>query len=375
MTGQATQTPDSENARRCERRAFSSTATFGQKAVPKLALDPSAIKVTLSDPERVLGLLGLLDGAKRQAHGFMVCCPWHSERTPSCSVKLASDGTIAAHCFGCGAGGDVLSLVAAARGLDARRDFPRVVELAADLAGGSLDGYRPPVRRAMPALRLPPPVESVGALWAAAKPVTDDADLARQLLGRCLDPAIIEDRDLARCLPSSGTLPTWARSGSQTWRKSGHRLLFPLWNAEGSLCSVHARIVDSGQTERAKGMFPASHSAGGLFLADSFALLLIRSGVPKWWRQREPPSVIITEGAPDFLTVATHYGCSEYAPAVLGILSGSWSDELAARIPTECRVIVKVHRDEAGQKYRDQICRSLSGRCRVFVGDREVAHG
>ena len=374
MMGHATQTPVSENARRCERRAFSGTATFGGQAVPKLALDPSAIKVTLSDPERVLAMLGMLDGAKRQAHGFMVCCPWHSERTPSCSVKLASDGTIAAHCFGCGAGGDVLSLVAAARGLDARRDFPRVVELAADLAGGSLDGYRPPVRRAMPAPRLPPPVESVGALWAASKPVTDDPDLARQLLGRCLDPAIIEDRDLARCLPSSGTLPKWARSGSQTWRDSDHRLLFQLWNAEGSLSSVHARLVEKTDGDRKKGLFPSGHSAKGFFLADSFARLLITNGVPSWWRQSEPPSVIITEGAPDFLTVATHYGCAEDAPAVLGILSGSWSDELAARIPTECRVVVRVHRDEAGQKYRDQICRSLSGRCRVFVDAGEVAH-
>ena len=96
-------------------------------------------------------------------------------------MKLASDGTIAAHCFGCGAGGDVLSLVAAARGLDTRRDFPRVVELAADLAGGSLDGYRPPVRRAVPALRLPPPVVKRRRI-VMAKPVTDDADLARQLL-------------------------------------------------------------------------------------------------------------------------------------------------------------------------------------------------
>jgi hypothetical protein len=61
--------------------------------------------------------------------------------------------------------------------------------------------------------------------------------------------------------------------------------------------------------------------------------------------------VIITEGAIDFLTVATHYGCTEYAPAVLGVFSGSWSDELAARIPTECRVVVRVHRDEAGEKY------------------------
>ena len=344
-------------------------------AETKLAPDPKAIKSALADPERVLGLLGLLDGAKRQAHGYLIRCPWHSERTPSCSVKLASDGTIAAHCFGCGAGGDVLTLVAAARGLDARRDFPRVVELAADLAGGSLDGYRPPVRRAVPAPRLPPPVESVGALWAAAKPVTDDADLARQLLGRCLDPAIIEDLDLARCLPSSRTLPKWARSGSLSWWESGHRLLFQLWNAEGSLSSVHARLVEKTDGDRKKGLFPSGHSAKGFFLADSFARLLITNGVPSWWRQSEPPSVIITEGAPDFLTVATHYGCSEYAPAVLGILSGSWSDELAARIPTECRVIVKVHRDEAGQKYRDQICRSLSGRCRVFVGDREVAHG
>lgn len=364
-------TPQNENARRCERRALPPNLGTDRKLPP----DPKAIKSALADPERVLGLLGLLDGAKRQAHGFVVLCPWHSERTPSCSVKLASDGTIAAHCFGCGVGGDVLSLVAAARGLDTRRDFGRVVEIAADLAGGSLDGYRPPVRRVVPAPRLPPPVESVGALWAAAKPVTDDPDLARQLLGRCLDPAIIEDRDLARCLPSSGTLPKWARSGPQTWGESDHRLLLPLWNAEGSLCSVHARLVESGQTERAKGLFPASHSAKGLFLADSFALLLIRSGVPKWWRQSEPPSVIITEGAPDFLTVATHYGCTEYAPAVLGVVSGSWSVELAARIPTECRVVVRVHRDEAGEKYRDAICRSLSGRCRVFVEAGEVSHG
>ena len=138
---------------------------------------------------------------------------------------------------------------------------------------------------------------------------------------------------------------------------------------------MHARLVENGQTERAKGLFPASHSAKGLFLADSFARLLITKGVPSWWRQREPPSVIITEGAIDFLTVGTHFGCYEYAPAVLGILSGSWSDELAARIPTECRVVVRVHRDEAGAKYRDAIRRSLSGRCRVLVEGGEVARG
>ena len=138
---------------------------------------------------------------------------------------------------------------------------------------------------------------------------------------------------------------------------------------------MHARLVEKVDGDRAKGLFPSGHTAKGLFLADSFARLLITEGIPKWWRQNEPPSVIITEGAIDFLTVATHYGCTEYAPAVLGVFSGSWSDELAARIPTECRVVVKVHRDEAGAKYRDAIRRSLSGRCRVLVGDRKVARG
>ena len=153
-------------------------------------------------------------------------CP-PSGGPPAALLRLASEAPIAALCFGFGVGGDVLSLVAAARGLDTRRDFARVVELAADLAGGSLDGYRPPVRRAVPAPRLPPPVDSVGALWAASKPVTDDPDLARQLLGRCLDPAIIEDRDLARCLPSSGMLPKWGTRGSFSWWESGARPLPP----------------------------------------------------------------------------------------------------------------------------------------------------
>jgi hypothetical protein len=138
---------------------------------------------------------------------------------------------------------------------------------------------------------------------------------------------------------------------------------------------VHARLVEKTDGDIGKGLFPSGHSAKGFFLADSFARLLITVGIPKWWRQSKAPKIIITEGPIDFLTVATQFGCSEYAPAVLGVVSGSWSDELAARIPTECRVVVKVHRDGAGAKYRDAICRSLSGRCRVLVEAGEVAHG
>jgi len=223
----------------------------------------------------------------------------------------------------------------------------------------------------------PPPHNEVMRLWEACKPVTEDAALSEQLRKRSLWPEGVASIDLARALPDScAAWPKWAQCGQQTWRESGHRLLFPLWNAKGEHRSLHARLVQKteGPGKTAKGLFPSGYSAKGLFLADSFARFLLTSGIPPWWRWEEPPSIIVTEGAPDFLTVASHFGEWECVPAVLGVLSGSWSDDLAKQIPDGCRVVVRVHRDEAGKKYRDTICRSLSGRCRVFAEAGEVAH-
>ncbi|MBR2454015.1 MAG: DNA primase, partial [Clostridia bacterium] len=44
----------------------------------------------------------------KRAGSNMICsCPFHSEKTPSCTVFLARQSF---YCFGCGAGGDVISL-------------------------------------------------------------------------------------------------------------------------------------------------------------------------------------------------------------------------------------------------------------------------
>src|SRR5664280_476200 len=60
----------------------------------------------------------------RRGHGFMGCCPFHDDSTASLSVGGVRERF---HCFGCGAGGDVieyvsrftgLSFVAAARALE-----------------------------------------------------------------------------------------------------------------------------------------------------------------------------------------------------------------------------------------------------------------
>ena len=52
----------------------------------------------------------------KRAGSNMICsCPFHSEKTPSCTVFLARQSF---YCFGCGAGGDVISLVRRAEGLE-----------------------------------------------------------------------------------------------------------------------------------------------------------------------------------------------------------------------------------------------------------------
>ena len=44
----------------------------------------------------------------RSGHGYKCLCPFHSERTPSCMVYTDTENF---YCFGCGAGGDVITFI------------------------------------------------------------------------------------------------------------------------------------------------------------------------------------------------------------------------------------------------------------------------
>ncbi len=103
------------------------------------------IRRALSNPHALAEALGLAKGAKRQRGGLVVLCPFHKEKTPSCSVMLGEDGTIRVHCFGCDASGDALTLIAGVRGFDIRTQFDRVLEEAAELAGMRIEARREPV--------------------------------------------------------------------------------------------------------------------------------------------------------------------------------------------------------------------------------------
>ena len=330
------------------------------------------VRALLTNVREVCRALDLDEAARPQHAGLLIRCLWHADRTPSCSVRLGPDGTVAVKCHGCGASGDVLHLVAAALGLDISSDFPEVMRRASELAGLSVDAAAP--RRPVPAPRSTtpdrdyPPADEVRAVWEACIPVDGDDEVSAWLASRELDPGTVESLGLARALPTGVSLPKWAGFQGRPWSASGYRCLIPMFDETGTLRSLRARrVVDH---DGPKALPPAGHRMGGLVMADGLARVLLASGVwPEMWPAHTPLRVVIAEGEPDFFTWATASSEADpTAPAVLGIVSGAWTDGIAARIPDGARIIVRTHHDEAGEKYSLTILKTLRNRCTVLRG-------
>lgn len=332
------------------------------------------IKRALSDPTRVLDALGILGEGRarqRQASGWIIRCPVHGDRTPSCSVQ-AKDGALVWKCHGCDASGDVLSLVAVVRGLSLRRGFREVLVEAARLASlwhlvDELEGRgareTAPPRPAATLPERPAPAErprtypdGAEAFWGQCVPVGEDAGVAEHLRGRAIDPDAVEGRDLARALPAAGDLPAWASyrgsaDRARSWREAGYRLVVPMRDAAGAMRAVRGWRVTEG--EGPKRLPPSGCKASGLVMADGFGIAMLRG-------ERAPARVVITEGEPDFLTWATRV--RDARTAVIGIVSGSWGEPFAARVPLGARVDIRVDHDEAGDRYFAEIAKGLKRR-------------
>ena len=65
---------------------------------------------------------------KRSGRGYVCLCPFHSEKSPSCSVNTTGQYF---HCFGCGAGGDVITFIMKMENLS----YIEAVKFLADRAG------------------------------------------------------------------------------------------------------------------------------------------------------------------------------------------------------------------------------------------------
>jgi hypothetical protein len=337
------------------------------------------VRAALSAPKAVAEKLGLKVGEARETY-VIVACPVHDEKTPSCSLHRRG-GTLAVRCWGCGWTGDVLHLIAAVEQLDVRREFKAVLARACELAGmpeqadALREGKPPPAPRvrpqapeAEPERDYPLPLE-VTRFWAACLPVTEDPEVAALLAGRGIDPAAVAGADAARALhPEThhADVPPWARfrgraPAARAWNVSGHRLILPVYDSDGGMRSVRAWLVraEDGVPKRVP---PRGYRASQLVAANSPAVAMLRG-------QERPGRVVVVEGEPDTLARST----LSPSDAVIGVMSGSWHDGFAARVPYGAEVIIRTHLDPAGDRYADEIARSVASRARVRRLQRQEA--
>ncbi len=280
------------------------------------------VKATLVDPWRVCELLGIADGAKRQASGLVIRCPSHEERNPSCSVQ-EKGGALVANCHACGFGGSVLDLIAAVNRLDAHADFPRVVEIGCGLAGIDATVARRAPIRSVPAQEKREPAPDLGAAWASLPPL--DADGDEYLAGRGLADAA----DLCRSVPLGidGELGRLAAEGYQ--------LAQAMRDQAGRVIAIQVRRLDDTHDadDRDRRFKLHGQSGAGVF------------GDPL--KVRTAGTVVVCEGFTD--TLAAHIALGENAKVAVVGVAGVTSTSGLLELPLQGkRVLVAYDADTRG---------------------------
>jgi hypothetical protein len=282
------------------------------------------------------------------------------------------------HCHQCEASGDAIDFVSYV--LCDKRYRELDVERKSEVRewfepGSSSAPYVPPKPRAKP-VELSPcfenadadyaPIGEVEDLWDGCADVMVDHEAMDYLRFRSIALGV-EDFDtggVARAL-QPGPLPGWAGMAGRNWVETGHRLIVPLYSHHGALRSVVARSVKRSPAIKSSG--PA-FGRRGLVMAGPVAQAVLRLGSAGRFHARRKLEVIVHEGEIDFLTFA-HLDAEDCRAdgvhgftAVFGIQAGSWTRDVASRIPSGSVVRVRTHDDDAGRKYADQIEAALSDR-------------
>ena len=326
--------------------------------------DWTRAKLALTDPRVACERLGLTKGAERNRDGFKVHCPMGhgSGNTPSCSVITGPDGTIQVHCFsgGCELSGSLVDLVAAVYNCNPRSH--ECMTHLCETARITPTPITPPTPRPVETRKYTEPNEymhDAPAIWERLGSILDDSRCTEYLAGRGLSPAYSAQNGLLKRFQLD-PIPRWAwvqndAGKAVTWQQSGHLLVIRTFDINGVHKGLRGWMVTDYPAR--KRTVAARHKHGGLVMANQQALSFLTG-------RGAPGSLIIAEGEPDFIAA-----CQRWDRPTLGIYSGSWTPELAEKIPAGTPVAVYTDHDTAGDQYAKTIADSLKGRCRVIRGE------
>jgi DNA primase len=332
------------------------------------------LKDVLSDPEAVCLALGLDEDMQPVRYGVQIHCPSpvHADRNPSCSVFTATDRTLRFHCHACKAHGDVLDLVALAHGLKTEGpDFPRVLQLAADLArdhdGAPTGATREAAGRSTRASWAG--FEVLAEVLLELSPLHAEPDAFGYVKQRNVMPEALEDgwgglpadvEQVATLLEKLGAAcgrEALAQSGLLTehglaWPE--HRLLIPWRGPDGRLHALQRRLLGSS------GDAPRYVSVTGSSFACPYGIDRSPCATPT-------ADIVFVEGAIDVLVQRQEARARGLDRLVLGLpgVAGwrsSWATLSAGR-----SVAVALDADSAGHGAASRIQADL-----IAAGAREV---
>ena len=320
--------------------------------IPREIIDEIVFR---SDIEQVIGSYVTL---KRAGSNYNGLCPFHSEKTPSFTVFPA---TKSFYCFGCGAGGDVISFTMRAENLD----YVGAVELLAQRAGISL-----PEDESVDAERGVPRKRIYEMNLAAAKFFREclfderyGGEAMRYLReDRRLDMTTIKRFGLGFS-PNNAWLLTnhmhslgftdeelvvgflcgKSRKTGKTYDYFRNRVIFPIIDTSGNVVAFGGRVMDDSKPK----YLNTSDTPGFKKSRHLFALNFAKNHASE--------QMILCEGYMD--VIALHAAGFENAVATLGTAITSEQARIFAKYTK--KVVISYDSDSAGQNAADKAMRLL----------------
>lgn len=308
------------------------------------------------DIEDVIGTYVTLKRAGSNKHGL---CPFHSEKTPSFTVF---PGTKSFYCFGCGAGGDVVTFIQKIENLD----YVAALEHLATRAGivipqDTRNGYEKPAlsRSRVYEMNLEAARFFRQCLFDPTLGKEGMRYLAEQ---RGLSGAVIKRFGLGFAPNDFGMLTAYMKKKGYTdqellsaflcgkSQKTGrlfdlfrNRVIFPVIDTSGNIVAFGGRVMDDSKPKYLNTSDTPGFKKSRVLFGMNYA------------RHHCAEQMILCEGYMD--AIAMHAAGFQNAVATLGTAITSEHARLLSRYTK--RVVINYDSDEAGQKAADKAMRLL----------------
>lgn len=243
---------------------------------------------------------------------------------------------------------------------------PPAPEPVLDLAGSAAEKTQ--------AAELTPRMAEYQAFWDRCMRLDDPrvpADVVAYFRRRALEPAWLvgdaPEDDLARVIPPDLAMPKWAWGPDGSWLSTQHLIVFAAYDALARIALIRSRCIDPACPNSRKELVPVKERPDqkivpGTVPANRVARLLLKVGPEAFSaaldRQGLHLVVIVCEGSPDFWSLcswARFHAPAKTLVAIFANYSGAWTPELATRLPSGSRVVVRNHSDKGGCGFRDAV--------------------